>query len=67
MRYDSKKLTHIDYLRMAFWELHTDGETMRLDDLAQMSAELEALAQDAVDYWLSHGCAPMLRDPGEDE
>lgn len=65
MQYNSKKLTHLDYLRMAFWESHTDGEPQRLDDLAQMSADLQALAEDAVDYWLTHGCAPMLCDPEE--
>lgn len=65
MRYDAKRLTHLDYLRMAFWEAHTDDETMRLDDLAQMSADLQALAEDAATYWMTHGCAPMLCDPEE--
>jgi hypothetical protein len=53
--------TELDYLRMAFWALAADtNESIPDDVLLRISNELNALAEDAISYWLNNGKAPYL-------
>lgn len=55
--------TELDYLRMAFWAEAADtAESIPAEQLQQMADELDALARDAVFYWLENGKAPLLAE-----
>lgn len=56
-----------DYLRMAFWSLHTDDDPLDEDSLRRMAADLQAMCEDAVSYWSQFGKAPLLAEPGTEE
>jgi hypothetical protein len=56
-----------EYLRMAFWSLHTDDDPMNEAELRVMAADLQALCEDVVSYWNLWGRAPMLAERGEEE
>lgn len=56
-----------EYLRMAFWSLHTDGDPLDEPALRCVSREMQALCEDAVAYWLEYGEAPLLAERVEDD
>jgi hypothetical protein len=56
-----------DMMNWAFWHAHTDEDKLPMDELIAMSEELEALAQDAVSYWIMYGKAPLLAEKEEVE
>jgi hypothetical protein len=66
MRDLNTQATTVDLMRMAFWALHTDDDAMTTADLFRMSDALQALAEDAVSYWMEHGRAPEICPPQED-
>ena len=63
----TRKYNDYDMINWAFWEAHTDDDKLPLDELIRMAEEMEALAQDAVSYWIMYGKAPLLAEPGGDE
>lgn len=65
MRDLNTEATTVDLMRMAFWSLHTDDDDLKTQDLLKLSDDLQALAEDAVSYWIAHGRAPELCDPQE--
>ena len=52
----------VDLMRMAFWALHADDDALTTEQVFQMSDDLQALAEDAVAYWIEHGKAPLLAE-----
>ncbi len=63
----TRKYNDYDMMNWAFWEAHTDDDKLPLDELIRMAEEMEALAQDAVSYWIMYGKAPLLADNEEVE
>ena len=62
-----RELRDYDMIRMLFWDLHTDDDPLDNTDLLRLADEMQALAEDAVSYWIANGRAPMICDPEEDE
>lgn len=63
----TRKYNDYDMINWAFWQAHTDDDKLPLDELIRMAEEMEALAQDAVSYWIMYGKAPLLAENEEDE
>lgn len=63
----TRKYNDYDMMNWAFWCAHTDDDKLPLDELIAMSEALDALAQDAVSYWIMYGKAPLLADNEEVE
>jgi hypothetical protein len=61
------KYNDYDMINWAFWQAHTDDDKLPLDELIRMAEEMEALAQDAVSYWIMYGKAPLLAEKEEDK
>lgn len=66
MRDLNTEATTDDLMRMAFWALHTDDDALPTEALFRMADDLQALAEDAVSYWIRHGEAPLLAEKGGD-
>jgi hypothetical protein len=64
---NTKKYNDYDMINWAFWNAHTDDDKLPLDELIRMSEALDALAQDAVSYWIMFGKAPYLSEKAEVE
>ena len=62
-----RELKDCDMIRMLFWDLHTDDDPLDNTDLLRMADDLQAIAEDAVSYWIATGHAPEICDPKEDE
>lgn len=60
-----RQLIDVDYLRLAFWAAHTDDDPLPTEELLRMAGDLQALAEDAVCYWMAHGKAPLLAEEDE--
>lgn len=58
----TRKYNDYDMINWAFWHAHTDDDKLPLDELIRMSEEMDALAQDAVSYWIMYGKAPLLAE-----
>lgn len=67
MRDLNTQATTVDLMRMAFWALHTDDDALTTEDVFKMADDLQALAEDAVSFWIEHRRAPELCHPAEDK